>query len=236
MYKIAIVATLFLLTACSTGQEDNSYESLDGESLAKAKCSACHNLDFPAKTSDHEKAPPFYTVTHHVKQAIEAGTDYERRMKFIDFVSDYPLNPSVEKSYCDKVSLKYYGLMPSQKGKVTKTELKAIASYMYNRYDQKKLLAIMQERSRLARLPLHEQVLEKYQCKICHSYGGGKVGPLFKQIAQKYKNDSNATAKIIDAIKHGSKGKWHLVAPMKAYPEVTEKQLKATAKWILEQK
>ena len=236
MYKIAIVATLFLLTACSTGQEDNSYESLDGESLAKAKCSACHNLDFPAKTSEHEKAPPFYTLVHHIKQAIEAGTDNEKRMKFIDFVSDYPLNPSAEKSFCDKESLKFYGLMPSLKGKVTKNELKAIASYAYDKYDQKKLLAIMKERSRLARLPLHEQVLEKYKCKICHIYGNGKVGPLFKQIAKKYKNDSNATAKIINAIKYGSKGKWHFVAPMKAYPEVTEKQLKATAKWILEQK
>ena len=236
MYKLAIFATIFLLTACSTNSDDNSYESLDGKSLAKAKCSACHNLDFPAKTSDHEKAPPFYTLVHHIKQALEADSDYERKMKFIDFVSEYPLNPSAEKSFCDKESLKFYGLMPSQKGKVTKNELKAIASYAYVKYDQKKLLAIMLEQSRLAKLPLHEQDLEKYKCKSCHSYGGGKVGPLFKQIAKKYKNDSNATAKIVDAIKHGSKGKWHLVAPMKAYPNVTDKQLKATAKWILEQK
>ncbi len=236
MHKIAIFAVIFLLTACNTGSEDKSYESLDGGKLAKAKCSSCHNLDFPARTTDDEKAPPFYTVTHHIKQAIEAGTDEERRMKFIDFVSDYPLHPSVEKSYCDKQSLKFYGLMPSQKGKVTKTELKAIASYMYDTYDQKKLLEIMQERSRLAKLPLYEQVLEKYKCKICHSYGGGKVGPLFKQIAKKYKNDANATAKIIDAIKNGSKGKWHLYAPMKAYKDIPKKKLKAIAKWILEQK
>ncbi len=235
MYKLVTVAILFLFTACST-QNDRSYESLDGESLIKTKCASCHNLDMPPKYSDDEKAPPFYTLTHHIKDVIEAGTDTEKRLKYIDFVSDYVLNPSEEKSYCDKESLKKYGLMPSQKSKVTKDEAKAIAAYAFDKYDQKIMMELLKERRRIAKLPLHEQVLEKYNCKSCHIYGNGKVGPLFKQIAQKYKNDADAEAKIIDAIKHGSKGKWKFVAPMKAYPKVTDKQLKAIAKWILEQK
>ena len=235
MYKTVILATLLMLTACNN-PNDKSYESLDGESLAKAKCSSCHNLDLPAKSSDDETAPPFYTVVTHLKDAIKADTDYERKMKFIEFVSDYALNPSAEKSYCDKDSLKFYGVMPSQKGNVTKNEVKAIASYAYEKFDQMKLFEIMRERSRISRLPLQEQVFETYQCKICHSYGKGKVGPLFKQIAKKYENDKNATAELSYAIKHGSKGKWNLPAPMKAYTDITDEQLRATVKWILEQK
>ena len=152
MKPLILLSLLLLLIGCKTS---TSYtNNLDGKELAKKKCSMCHNLDMPPKFSENEKAPPFFTITAHLKDWIKASTSTEARNKFIEFVSTYPLNPSLDKAYCDKSSLKKYGLMPSLKGQVTKDELIAIANFMYNTYDQKALMEYLQKQARLSKLPL----------------------------------------------------------------------------------
>jgi len=229
MHKLVLfLASILLFVGCNSSSSKKSY---DAQALLEQKCSSCHNLDIPPKTSEDEKAPPLFTVTVHLKDWIKVNNPSELRGKFVSFVTDYVLNPSKEKSYCDKKSLESYGLMPSQKGKVTKDELEAIANYMFDLYDQKKLLAINQERARIAALPLHEQVLETHDCKMCHHKNDNKNAPTFKEIGKRYGKDGVETIK--NSILNGSKGKWsgyHL--PMRAYKDIPKKQLNSLAKWI----
>ncbi len=226
---------LFLGTGCQ--QQQGSTRHYDGEKLAREKCSRCHNLDMPPKTSDHEAAPPLYTVTVHLKDWMKTPTPDAQRQKFIDFVADYVLHPSRDKSYCDPKSLELYGLMPSQKGKVTPEQLRAIAAWIYDHYDQMAMLRIMKERNRLAAMPPWKQVLETRDCRSCHILGAGKLAPSFPRIARRYADDPDAEKKIRDAILHGSRGKWPAFhVPMRAYDDLTPQQLEGITRWILDRK
>ena len=229
-YGLFLISLLFFIS-CSPSNQEQHTNNLDGKELAKEKCSMCHNLDMPPKFNKNEKAPPLFTVTVHLKDWIKGDTPTEARNKFIEFVSTYPLNPSLDKAYCDKDSLKKYGLMPSLKGKVTKDELVAIANFMYDTYDQKVLMEYLQEQQRLKKLPLHEQVLETHDCKLCHN--NPKVAPSFAQIGKRYAKNPEA---IKASILNGSKGKWkdYHVA-MHGYKDISPKQLEAMAKWMIQE-
>ncbi len=232
MYKkiLFIVVILFFAGCNSNSNNSNSYSNLDGKALVEQKCSSCHNLDMPPVTSEDEKAPPLFTVTVHLKDWMEVNNPSELKNKFINFVSDYALNPSKEKSYCDKKSLESYGLMPSLKGKVTEDELKAIASYIFDLYDQKKVLEIMKERARLASLPLYKQALETNDCMLCHQKNS-KNAPSFEEIGKKY--GVNGKEIIKNSILNGSKGKWKgYLLPMRAYKNIPKERLDALVDYI----
>jgi len=220
---------LFILVGCG---DNKPKVQLDGEELLHQKCSKCHNLDMPPKSYENEVAPSMMAVTFHLKDFIKSNNPSEHEAKIIAFVQDYVINPSASKSLCDKKSLDSYGVMPSQKGKVTKDELEAIVHYMYNTYDNQKMLQIMQEKARLARMPLHERVIEQQRCTNCHDIDKDKVAPSFQHISQKY--SSKDKAELIKSIKEGSKGKWKkfkLIMP--PFKKMSDKDINGMVDWIL---
>jgi len=207
-------------------------EKLDGEVLIEQKCATCHNLDMPPKSYEHEVAPSMMAITFHLKDFIQSNDPSEHEAKIVDFVKDYVIAPSREKSFCDKASLDSYGVMPSQKGNVTEAELEAIAHYMYATYDNIKMLKIMAEKQRLASLSLHERVLEQQRCTNCHDIHKDKVAPSFEMIAQRYSPKDRAM--LIESIKDGVKGKWQgKVLPMPAFKQMSQKDIEGMVDWIL---
>ncbi len=230
MRRFLAIGLVFWLQGCL--QEEGSHKRLDGKKLAQQKCAQCHNLEMPPKTSDTELAPPLYTVTVHLKDWMKVSNPSELRGKFTDFVKSYVIAPDRSKSYCNKESLETYGVMPSQKGKVTEDELEVIAHYAFDTYDQMKMLEILQERAKIEALPPAQQVLATKDCKLCHIATGGKIAPTFAQIGKKYAKEG--TAPIKEAIVHGSKGKWpQYTMPMRPYTDLTPAQLEGIANYIL---
>jgi len=102
----------------------------DGEALFDAKCSACHVKTRP---QDRSKlvAPPIMGVMNHVKM------NYNNKDDAMKFMIDYVLNPSKEKSICMPQKIERFGLMPSQKGVVSKEELNKITSWLYDNFPPK---------------------------------------------------------------------------------------------------
>jgi len=196
-YTIILLA-LLLFTGC----EDKNKISYDGKALLKEKCAMCHNLKMPPNTYEDEKAPPMMAVAFHLKDFMKINNNQDKVEKFIPFIQEYVIEPSREKSYCDKESLDSYGIMPSQKGNVNKDELEAIAEYMYDFYDQQKYLKDMQAKAVFDALPKGEQLMRKNGCFNCHAIDEDKVGPSLQHIAK------NGTESVIDVIKNGSQGKW----------------------------
>ena len=45
-------------------------------------------------------------------------------------------------------------------------------------------------------------------CRACHTMDTTKVGPPFRSIAERYKNDPDAIAKLKKSMLEGSSGKW----------------------------
>jgi cytochrome c551/c552 len=79
-----------------------------------------------------------------------------------------------------------------------------------------------------------EQLAAKYFCLSCHK-PEVKVGPPYRDVAQKYKNDPSAFARVDEQIHKGGSGKWGSTV-MPAYPQITPGETKTLAEWILSSK
>jgi cytochrome c len=83
----------------------------------------------------------------------------------------------------------------------------------------------------IAQAQASPELAAKSKCMACHDVEKKKMGPTFKDIAAKYKDDAGAEAMLTDAILKGSKGKWGKV-PMPAQ-KIPPEDAQALSKWIL---
>lgn len=224
----ALVLSL-LMAGCNSEESSVKY---DGKKLLEQKCSKCHNLEMPPFTSKDEPAPPMMAVAFHVHSFVKPQEESQRTLKAIEFVTDYVQNPALDKSFCDKESLKRYGLMPSQKGKVTVGEIKAIASYVFSHYTPENFLKIEKEKAAFNRLSDGEKLAIKYKCIGCHKVDVDTVGPALNAIAKRYKNSSKS---IENSIKNGSSKKWGS-RMMPAFKQLSKEELKTLSGWVLEKR
>ena len=72
-------------------------------------------------------------------------------------------------------------------------------------------------------------------CMACHAADKKLVGPAFKDVAAKYKNDKTAVDKLAAKVMAGGGGVWGVV-PMPANPQVNEADAKKLVAWVLSQK
>lgn len=80
-----------------------------------------------------------------------------------------------------------------------------------------------------------DELAKKYACFACHTLDKKMVGPSYKDVAAKYRNDNSAQAKLADKVKNGSQGVWGNV-PMPPNTTVPDADINALVKWILSQK
>jgi len=225
--NILIISLLLIFTACN---DKPVSKNLDGKKLLESKCASCHDINMPPVISDDELAPPIMSVSFHVHSFVTPTDESQRTSKAIEFVTDYIFNPSLEKSFCDKASLERYGLMPSQKDKLTKDEAKAIASYMFTNFTQENLTSVQKKQAAFDALSDGEKIAIKNRCLGCHGIYRKKVGPALKDIANKY-----SKKELIKSIKTGSKGNWESSkgAVMPAFEKINDEELEILSEWIL---
>lgn len=80
-----------------------------------------------------------------------------------------------------------------------------------------------------------EVLAEKNSCLGCHSVSEKVVGPAFKDVAAKYKDQKDAAAMLTAKVRNGGSGVWGTVK-MPANPKVSDKDLKKIIAWVLAQK
>jgi cytochrome c len=78
------------------------------------------------------------------------------------------------------------------------------------------------------------ELAKQKNCLACHAIDKKLVGPAYKDVAAKYKNDKNAAAMLAKKIREGGVGVWGQV-PMPANPQVNEQEALSLAKWVLSQ-
>jgi len=226
--KTLLILTLLLFSAC---ENERKTPKLDGKKLLEQKCATCHNLQMPPAISKDELAPPMMAVGFHMPDFMKPKDESQRIPMAIEFVVDFIRNPLLENSKCDKESIKRYGLMPSQKDKVTKEEAKAIAEYMFRHYTQENLSKIQKLQAKFDALPIGEKTALKYKCIGCHKIDKKTVGPSFKSISKKYIDEKDI---MKESIKNGSKAKWTSSngAVMPAFNKIDDKDLEILTEWI----
>lgn len=72
-------------------------------------------------------------------------------------------------------------------------------------------------------------------CLSCHSAKEKIVGPAYASVAEKYKDDKDAVANLVQSIQYGSKGKWGRI-PMPAHPSMNAADIKTLAQWVMSTK
>ena len=77
-----------------------------------------------------------------------------------------------------------------------------------------------------------EALAQKNACTACHAVDKKVVGPAFKEVANKYRGDKTAEAKLEKKVKEGGSGVWGQV-PMPPNTQVSDADIKALVKWIL---
>lgn len=78
----------------------------------------------------------------------------------------------------------------------------------------------------------NEALAKKYACLACHSVDKKLVGPAYKDVAAKYRNDPGAAARLVGKVKKGSQGTWGQV-PMPPNSAVPDADVKTLVQWIL---
>ena len=77
-----------------------------------------------------------------------------------------------------------------------------------------------------------EALAKKHNCLVCHQVDRKVVGPAYKDVAAKYRNDKSAEAKLVEKVEKGGVGVWGQV-PMPPNASVPDADVRALVKWIL---
>lgn len=80
-----------------------------------------------------------------------------------------------------------------------------------------------------------QSLLSKYDCLKCHTPATRLVGPAYRDVALKYKDDPGAIDHILQILKKGGKGTWGDV-PMPPHPQIPEEDARKLAEWIMNTK
>jgi cytochrome c len=76
------------------------------------------------------------------------------------------------------------------------------------------------------------ELAQKNACTACHAVDKKLVGPAYKDVANKYRGDDKAPARLAEKVKKGSVGTWGQV-PMPPNSQVSDADVKTLVKWIL---
>ena len=82
--------------------------------------------------------------------------------------------------------------------------------------------------------PAVQALVGRYSCLTCHGMVHKQVGPGFAQIADRYRNDAAAPARLADKIRNGGVGEWGRVI-MPRQPHMAEAESQVLASWVLAQ-
>jgi len=77
-----------------------------------------------------------------------------------------------------------------------------------------------------------EDMLKKSGCTACHAIDKKVVGPAYIEVAEKYKGDAGAAAKLATKVKNGGSGVWGQV-PMPPNAQVSDADIKTMVAYIL---
>jgi len=77
-----------------------------------------------------------------------------------------------------------------------------------------------------------EALAQQSGCLACHTVEKKLVGPSYREIADRYRNDKGAEASLFKKVKEGGKGAWGDI-PMTPNAHVKDQDIKAIVQWIL---
>jgi cytochrome c len=78
-----------------------------------------------------------------------------------------------------------------------------------------------------------EALFKKNSCAACHNLTNKTVGPSLKAIAEKYKGDATAQAKLEAKVRKGGSGSFGTMAMIPANAKISDADISTMVSWIL---
>jgi cytochrome c len=117
-------------------------------------------------------------------------------------------------------------------GTIAPDEVALNIDYLPEGYDKIAIAQGHQFSSQNARFATAQKIMEKTDCKSCHKTADISVGPSFRAVALKYKDQTDAIELLSDRVINGSTGVWGQVA-MAAHPSLSKDDASELIKFIL---
>ncbi|MCK7555976.1 c-type cytochrome [Chitinophaga sedimenti] len=105
-------------------------------------------------------------------------------------------------------------------------------NYLSEGYDMTVIAQNQQRFDASAEHAAAKALLKKTDCNACHAMNAVSLGPSFMKIAEKYKNDKSAGARLTKKVINGGSGVWG-DAMMPAHTTMSTTQVDALVKYIL---
>jgi cytochrome c len=83
-----------------------------------------------------------------------------------------------------------------------------------------------------AGVPSAESLARAKNCLACHRLDKPLVGPAYRDVANRYRRDPSAIARLAAKVQSGGVGAWGPI-PMPANRQVTDTEARALVAWIL---
>ena len=78
-----------------------------------------------------------------------------------------------------------------------------------------------------------EALAKASNCLACHTVDKKLVGPAYKDVAKKYKDDKDAVEKLSKKVKAGGSGVWGPIPMPPNGPKVSDADIKTLVEWVL---
>jgi len=79
-----------------------------------------------------------------------------------------------------------------------------------------------------------EAIIKKARCVACHAVDKKLVGPAYKDVAEKYRGDAGAVAKLAHKVRNGGSGVWGDIPMTPNGPDkISDADLNQAIEWIL---
>lgn len=75
------------------------------------------------------------------------------------------------------------------------------------------------------------KVARSNACMGCNAVDRKLVGPSFHDVAERYKTDPQAVAKLSKKVKEGGAGAWGAI-PMPAHPRMSDADIRSVVEWV----
>jgi len=120
---------------------DEAADLKAGQKVFDQVCSKCHTERLDKKTALKTfktlKAPPMNEVAQQIKTNIIIKDEDEdvHRAVVIAFIKDYIKYPELAKTMCNPGAVDRFGVMPTQKSRLSEEEINAVSTWLYDRYE-----------------------------------------------------------------------------------------------------
>ncbi|MEK6782892.1 MAG: ThuA domain-containing protein [Bacteroidota bacterium] len=119
-----------------------------------------------------------------------------------------------------------------ENGSIASDQVSLTIDYLKEGFDQVEIAQGHLQADALAGFATGKKLMEESDCKSCHFIDKKSIGPMYIDVAKKYKDDPKAVDYLVKKIISGGSGVWGEVA-MAAHPQVSPADASEIVKYVL---